>query len=324
MEVIEAINEARLSRFHAKAIFVSGMGFFTDAYDLFIIGVASTLLAKQWHLSATQTGLINSMTLLGAFLGACVLGRLADLLGRKRIAVFDASVMVVFALASAVAPSFIFLVGFRFLLGFGVGGDYPVSAVLMSEYANRRDRGRLVGLVFAMQALGTVAGYIAGLVLIWAGVDHDLLWRILLGLGAVPSALVLYARLRMPESPRYLAQVKGDGRSAADGVRRFSGGQVVATGTARAAERISLRQFLSDRRLLAHVARDRRDVVRVRLRLLRQRCLRPQDRPPGARPRSDAAAVAAAQPADLLGLCCPRLLPSVRISWTESATAGCS
>ena len=105
MEVIEAINEARLSRFHAKAIFVSGMGFFTDAYDLFIIGVASTLLAKQWHLSATQTGLINSMTLLGAFLGACVLGRLADLIGRKRIAVFDASVMLVFALASALAPA---------------------------------------------------------------------------------------------------------------------------------------------------------------------------------------------------------------------------
>ena len=250
MEVIEAINEARLSRFHSKAIFVSGMGFFTDAYDLFIIGVASTLLAKQWHLSATQTGLINSMTLLGAFLGACVLGRLADVLGRKRIAVFDASVMLVFALASAVAPSFIFLVGFRFLLGFGVGGDYPVSAVLMSEYANRRDRGRLVGLVFAMQALGTVAGYIAGLVLMSAGVDDGLVWRILLGLGAVPSALVLYARLRMPESPRYLAQVKGDGRSAADGLRRFSGGKVVATGMARAAERISLRQFLSGRRFL--------------------------------------------------------------------------
>jgi PHS family inorganic phosphate transporter-like MFS transporter len=244
LEVIDAINEARLSRFHSKAILVSGMGFFTDAYDLFIIGVASTLLAKQWHLSASQTGLINSMTLLGAFIGACVLGRLADVVGRKRIAVFDASMMLVFALASAVAPSF------RFLLGLGVGGDYPVSAVLMSEYANRRDRGRLVGLVFAMQALGTIAGYIAGLVLIWAGVDHGLLWRILLGLGAVPSALVLCARLRMPESPRYLALVKGDGRGAADGILRFSGGKVVTTGTARAAERLSLKQFLSDRRLL--------------------------------------------------------------------------
>ncbi|HZO78668.1 MAG TPA: MFS transporter [Solirubrobacteraceae bacterium] len=250
MEVIDAINEARISRFHSKAILISGMGFFTDAYDLFIIGVASTLIAKQWHLSATQTGLINSMTLLGAFLGACVLGRLADLIGRKRIALFDASMMLVFALASAVAPSFIFLVGFRFLLGLGVGGDYPVSAVLMSEYANRKDRGRLVGLVFAMQALGTVSGYIAGLVLLSVGVDHGLVWRILLGLGAVPSALVLYARLRMPESPRYLAWVKGDGNGAAQSLQSFSRGEVVATGQARAAERMSLSRFLSNRRLL--------------------------------------------------------------------------
>ena len=106
-----------------------------------------------------------------------------------------------------------------------------------------------------MQALGTVAGYIAGLVLISVGVDHGLVWRILLGLGAVPSALVLYARLRMPESPRYLAWVKGDGRGAADGVRRFSAGKVDATGTARAAERISLRQFLSDRRLMLTLLR---------------------------------------------------------------------
>ena len=257
MEVIEAINEARLSRFHAKAIFVSGMGFFTDAYDLFIIGVALDVARQAVASQLDPDGVdqIHGRCWAPSRAPVCWPGSL-DLLGRKRIAVFDASVMVVFALASAVAPSFIFLVGFRFLLGFGVGGDYPVSAVLMSAYANRRDRGRLVGLVFAMQALGTVAGYIAGLVLIWAGVDHYLLVaHPAPGLGAVPSALVLYARLRMPESPRYLAQVKGDGRGAADGVRRFSGGQVVATGTARAAERISLRQFLSDRRLLSYVAR---------------------------------------------------------------------
>jgi MFS family permease len=158
--------------------------------------------------------------------------------------------MLVFALASAVAPSFIFLVGFRFLLGLGVGGDYPVSAVLMSEYANRKDRGRLVGLVFTMQALGTVSGYIAGLVLLSVGVDHTLVWRILLGLGAVPSALVLYARLRMPESPRYLAWVKGDGNGAAHSLQTFSRGEVITTGRARAAERMSLRRFLSNRRLL--------------------------------------------------------------------------
>src|SRR2546430_14448396 len=202
------------------------MGFFTDDYDLFIIGVASTLLAKQWHLSATQTGLINSMTLLGAFLGACVLGRLADLLGRKRIAVFDASVMLVFALASAVAPSFIFLVGFRFLLGFGVGGDYPVSAVLMSEYANRRDRGKLVGMVFGTQALGLIVGPLVALALFGAGASDDLAWRILLGLGAVPAAAVIYLRRKIPESPRYQVLVQGKAEQAASQISDFTGGAV--------------------------------------------------------------------------------------------------
>src|SRR5579862_6403449 len=226
------------------------MGFFTDAYDLFIIGVASTLLAKQWHLSATQTGLINSMTLLGAFLGACVLGRLADLLGRKRIAVFDASVMLVFALASAVAPSFIFLVGFRFLLGFGVGGDYPVSAVLMSEYANRRDRGRLVGLVFSMQALGLIVGPLVALILLSSGISGNLTWRLLLGLGAIPAAAVIYLRAKMPESPRFQARVKGNAARAAAQLHLFADGAINASHTADEGTRhMSLGTFLGNRRM---------------------------------------------------------------------------
>jgi hypothetical protein len=66
----EALDEAPVSRFHTRAIFTAGMGFFTDAYDLFIIGTASGMIAKEWHLStsatnlsSTSTGLINSITL---------------------------------------------------------------------------------------------------------------------------------------------------------------------------------------------------------------------------------------------------------------------
>jgi PHS family inorganic phosphate transporter-like MFS transporter len=251
--VIDALNEAPVTRFHTKAIFVSGMGFFTDAYDLFIIGTASALIAKQWHLSTSQTGLINSMTLLGAFIGAVVWGRMADALGRKRIYGLEALIMLVFALASAVAPSFGFLVAFRFILGLGVGGDYPVSAVLMSEYANRANRGRLVGLVFAMQALGTIAGYIAGLALLSTGIiGHDYVWRILLALGAVPSAAVLYLRRRMPESPRYQTWVQGEERKAVASVLEYSDGTVAAATNGHALKpvRIKLGQFLSDRRTL--------------------------------------------------------------------------
>ncbi len=130
------------------------MGFFTDAYDLFIIGVASTLLAKQWHLSATQTGLINSMTLLGAFLGACVLGRLADLLGRKRIAVFDASVMVGVYLFPQISQAFGLAGALKFAAGMALVGT--LLTLVLPEPSRRsledisdegRSRGELQHLV---------------------------------------------------------------------------------------------------------------------------------------------------------------------------------
>ena len=72
-------------------------------------------------------------------------GRIADVIGRKKVYVTVAVIMIIGAIASALAPGFIFLVVARLVLGFGIGGDYPVSAVFMSEYSNRKDRGRLVG-----------------------------------------------------------------------------------------------------------------------------------------------------------------------------------
>ena len=248
-DLIDALNEAPVSRFHTKAIFTSGLGFFTDAYDLFIIGTASALISKQWHLDSTQTGLINSMTLLGAVFGALVYGRIADRVGRKKIYGLEAGIMAAAALASAFSPDVVFLIVCRFILGVGVGGDYPVSAVIMSEYANRKDRGKLVGLVFSMQALGTVAGYTAGLALLSSGMNTDTVWRILLALGAIPAGMVLYSRRRMPESPRYLAMTKGRAEEAAARMADYSEGTLKAKAT-RSPARLTFAQFITNRRYL--------------------------------------------------------------------------
>lgn len=140
----------------------------------------------------------------------------------------------------------------RFVLGLGIGGDYPVSAVLMSEYANRDDRGRLVGLVFSMQALGLIVGPLVGLVLLASGINHDLTWRLMLGLGAVPAATVVYMRAKMPESPRFQARVQGEADRAASQLALFSQGVVEApTTTSRdGLRRIGLGRFLGNRRTL--------------------------------------------------------------------------
>ena len=238
-DLILSLDEAPLGRSHRRPVLVSGMGFFTDAYDLFVIGVASTLVRQDWHLSSARLAMLNATMLAAAVLGALIFGRLADALGRKRVYWLVAAIMAVAALGSAVAPSFWVLVGCRFLLGLGVGGDYPVSAVLMTEYANRKDRGRLVGLVFSTQALGLIIGPLVALACLGAGAGPGITWRVLLALGAVPAAAVVYLRRKLPESPRYRAH-------AVIRSQRQATGRVSAPG--------ALRAFTADRRLLVTLA----------------------------------------------------------------------
>jgi PHS family inorganic phosphate transporter-like MFS transporter len=228
--VATALDEAPRSRYHLRTVVVSGVGFFTDAYDLFVISTVATLVTAQWHLTTFQKSWVIGAAILGAFIGAMVFGRIADRLGRKSVYVTVAVVMIVGALLSCFSPGFAWLVVARFILGLGIGGDYPVSAVLMSEYSNRSDRGRLVGLVFSMQALGLIIGPLVALSLISSGVSHGTTWRLLLGFGALPAAGVLWLRTLMPESPRFVAEVRGNATKAAADLMAFSDGIASAPG----------------------------------------------------------------------------------------------
>ena len=197
---------AALQGLRRRALLVSGIGFFTDAYDLFAIGIVSSLLKGQWHLDADDLALLNAVMLGAAFLGATVFGRLADVIGRTRAYWISAAIMVLAAVGSALSPNLATLVMFRFLLGLGVGGDYPVSAVLMSEYSHHSSRGRMVGLVFSAQAVGLIIGPLIALTLLGGGAGPELTWRLLLGFGAIPAVAAVWLRRTVPEPPRYQVQ----------------------------------------------------------------------------------------------------------------------
>jgi MFS transporter, PHS family, inorganic phosphate transporter len=231
-------DQASLRGLRKRALLVSGVGFFTDAYDLFVIGIVSTLLKSEWHLDTGKLAVLNAVMLGAAFLGALVFGRVADTIGRTRVYWISAALMVIAAIGSALAPSLAVLIAFRFLLGFGVGGDYPVSAVLMSEYADQRNRGRMVGLVFSAQAVGLVVGPLIALALLGGGAGPAATWRILLGLGAIPAAAAVWLRRRMPEPPRFQAKAASASQP----------------GPAAAAEATGVRAFLASRRLLVLLA----------------------------------------------------------------------
>jgi PHS family inorganic phosphate transporter-like MFS transporter len=118
----------------------------------------------------------------------------------------------------------------RIILGIGIGGDYPVSATIMSEYSGKESRGRMVGLVFAMQGAGLLIGPLLASVFLAGGVSDNLTWRLLLGLGAIPGLAVFYLRRQIHETPRFamaggaaddaqaaIAAATGEGRGGGSG-----------------------------------------------------------------------------------------------------------
>jgi MFS family permease len=189
------------------------MGFFTDAYDLFVIGVVMSLVKPLWHVGKIEEGLVESTALLAAAIGALLFGRVADMVGRKRIYGVEVLVLAAGAIASAFSPNIWWLIGFRFILGIGIGGDYPVSATIMSEYAGKAHRGMLVTLVFAMQAAGLIVGPLMAAGLLLTPLSHDIIWRILVAFGALPALAVYGARRHLKETPRFL---KAAGREEDD------------------------------------------------------------------------------------------------------------
>ncbi len=242
-------DETAMRGLRKRAVVASGVGFFTDAYDLFVIGIVSTLLKGQWHLGTGQLALLNAVMLGAAFLGAMVFGRLADSFGRTRVYWISAALMVLAAIGSALSPSLLVLIAFRFLLGFGVGGDYPVSSVLVSEYAHHGTRGRQVGLVFSAQAVGLIVGPLLALAFLGSGLGAPLTWRLLLGLGAIPAAVAVWLRRRLPESDQFTAAAAATKTAAAQ-----AAAESAMRPKAQPRPAAGLRVFLANRRLLTLLA----------------------------------------------------------------------
>ncbi|GMN44467.1 hypothetical protein TIFTF001_013656 [Ficus carica] len=250
--VLEALDNARTQWYHVTAILIAGMGFFTDAYDLFCISTISKLLGRLYyfHPGAPKPGklppnvnnFVTGVALVGTLSGQLFFGWLGDKLGRKRVYGVTLIMMVISAICSGLSfgssPHAVMgtLCFFRFWLGFGIGGDYPLSATIMSEYANKKTRGAFIAAVFAMQGVGIIfAGLVSMTVSkIFLVNDHnpvykgnefnnvlstqphaDYMWRIVLMFGALPAILTYYWRMKMPETGRYTALIMGNADQAA-------------------------------------------------------------------------------------------------------------
>ncbi|CAA7265585.1 unnamed protein product [Cyclocybe aegerita] len=226
------VDNAKFSWFHAKVCLVAGVGFFTDAYDIFAINIASVMLGYVYGpdhkgLNKQQDLGVKVATPVGTLVGQILFGWLADLVGRKRMYGVELLIIIVATFAQALSgnAAAVHIVGvlivWRFIMGIGIGGDYPLSAVISSEFASTKIRGRMMTAVFASQGWGNFTAALVAFIITAAyksailstpSVEEldavDYMWRLLIGLGCVPGVVALYFRLTIPETPRFTMDIE--------------------------------------------------------------------------------------------------------------------
>ncbi|KAJ6521672.1 MFS inorganic phosphate transporter [Mycena vulgaris] len=209
-----------------KLLGIAGVGFFLDAYDLFVINPVATMLQYRLYdgkdLPAGLQGLLKAGANIGSVIGQFAFGYLADSLGRKAIygkelmLIIFATIMCLTTPTGSLSPDscLIYLSVFRIVLGIGVGGDYPMSASITSDRAVLRKRGTMLAYIFSNQGWGSLVGSLVTIVVL-AAYKHvmndegktskvDGVWRIVVGLSLIPAFGTLYQRLTLPEATRFI------------------------------------------------------------------------------------------------------------------------
>jgi putative MFS transporter len=207
MPVADRLDRLPLTAFHYRLLLLSGCGWLFDSMDTGLMSFVLARLKVEWRLAPDQIAVTSSAGLAGMLLGGAVAGSLADRFGRKKV--FQATLLI-FTISTglcALAQGPVSLVLLRFLVGFGLGGELPVAAALVSEFAPARHRGRLLVLLESFWAFGWVAAAIIAELLARRAEASggSFPWRTVFLIGALPAFYVFALRRALPESPRYLA-----------------------------------------------------------------------------------------------------------------------
>lgn len=210
VSVEEAIEQIGYGRFQRKLLAVCGVTWAADAAEVLLIAFALPAIRQEFDLTAAQAGLVATTTFVGMLAGAWFWGTISDRIGRRRGFVLTVLIFATFGLLSALAPNLGWLLVLRALTGFGLGGALPLDFSLFAEYLPAKDRGRRLVLLESFWALGTLLAALLAFLLV-----PTLGWRALLATSAGAALLVLWIRLGVPESPRYLVAAGRHAEAAA-------------------------------------------------------------------------------------------------------------
>jgi MFS family permease len=184
-----------------------------DGFDFFIIGIALPFIQQDFQLSTTEVGGVAVAAIVGSLLGSLILGPITDQIGRQKMLIIDVIIFLIASIGTALAWDGSSLIFFRFLIGIGIGADYPITVAYITENVPSRFRGKMVIGAFTFQAVGALFGALTGILIIELCQNffpnNSLFpiqygWRLMLLIGLLLAILIGFFRLIfLLESPHY-------------------------------------------------------------------------------------------------------------------------
>jgi putative MFS transporter len=198
--VVARLERLPYSSWHLKMRLIICTAWFFDAFDSIAIAYVLPPLIGLWHLRPQEIGSLIGIGFLGQLAGAIAFGWIAEHWGRRRSMLATLLIFSLGALACAAAPTYRVLWALRFVQGIGLGGEIPLMAAYVNEFAHAKGRGRFSLNVQVLFSVGLLAVALVSVYVVphWG-------WRWMFIIGAIPGLLALPLRSLLPESPRWLA-----------------------------------------------------------------------------------------------------------------------
>lgn len=207
ISIAARLNRLPPVRTHRIATFIAGIGTFFDLFDIFLAGILGTVLTEQFHLSRLSLPAVLASGFVGMFVGASVLGRFADRVGRRTAFLLNLGIYSAFTLLGAFSLDATMLVVSRFLAGIGIGAELPLVDTYLGELLPARVRGRYTAWAYTVGHLGVPAAGFLGRLLVPLHPFGVAGWRWVFVSGSLGAAIVWLLRAQLPESPRWLESV---------------------------------------------------------------------------------------------------------------------